>query len=315
MAHKPRATDRYRSVQRKLTSIPCWRVIDAATFDRLLVCDDRLLTIGQQNVEGMPYPDVLSIMKQGVRPVTMAFRLPPAAAAPPPPPPPAVAAPPPMQPAPPPPAGMAPPPPPPAAPAELPKFSGWLGKKSPKPGGKLQMRWFVLEDAKLSYYKEKDAKTMVSPLRDPPLLVTSRSFQPGIFATSRSPRSPDHQLSQNICSHSPDTSACAHSSSSMTRTSRDIWTCRRSRRYAKPWERSSTRRTSRRRTLRWTTTALARLSLVRHFFHAFAFFTRLRSFSRCFRSRLPLLRCCLLVAWSCGFLCGNTSMVAFLCLR
>ena len=45
----------------------------------------------------------------------------------------------------------------------------------PKPGGKLQMRWFVLEDAKLSYYKEKDAKTMVSPLRDPPLLVTSRS--------------------------------------------------------------------------------------------------------------------------------------------
>ena len=119
-----------------------------------------LLTINdgtQQHVEGMPYPDVLTIMKKGIRPVTMTFRLPapPAPLA-------AAAAPLPPIAAPPPPVGMgAPPPPSPVDDSDgLPKFSGWLGKKSPKPGGKLQMRWFVLEDAKLSYYKEKDAKTM-----------------------------------------------------------------------------------------------------------------------------------------------------------
>ena len=42
-----------------------------------------------QNVEGMAYADVLTILKQGVRPVTMSFRLPPADPDPPPPPPPA----------------------------------------------------------------------------------------------------------------------------------------------------------------------------------------------------------------------------------
>ena len=116
-----------------------------------------LLTINdgkqQQNVEGMPYADVLTIMKKGIRPVTMAFRLPPPA------PQQQQQQQPQQQPAPPP-AGAPPPPPEEEDSNGLPKFSGWLGKKSPKPGGKSQQRWFVLEDAKLSYYKEKDAKTM-----------------------------------------------------------------------------------------------------------------------------------------------------------
>ena len=84
-----------------------------------------LLTISaggtQHNVEGMPYLDVLAILKQGVRPVTMSFRLPSE--------PPAPAAPMDSVPAPPPPAAMDDaPPPPPSLPPQLPQVRATVKK-------------------------------------------------------------------------------------------------------------------------------------------------------------------------------------------
>jgi hypothetical protein len=130
------------------------------------------------SVEGMPYEEVLNRLRLGVRPLAMSFRSPSAEPAnvpmlP------ALAA---VAPIP----ALAPTPVstlaaplqtvvqqllpaemhmPPTARATktervLPSYAGFLSKLSPNRNGGWQERWFVLEAGKLSYYKEKDARTM-----------------------------------------------------------------------------------------------------------------------------------------------------------